>query len=607
MIKAAAGSGVRDSVPPTSALRFDPTSRKRGRESSPTVNGSAPTNSYKPNKRQRLTDLDPDQPLPSRESEPECERARLANGRVPDINVVPSSQESVILGTKHSFQGASRQVRPDLRQIPETPEASPEPPESHRNSFHENHSTNHQVGKPANPNHEASNHHSEAENSSPLKQATARAQSYGANQSRAKSASYHIQRATDRGTSVSTAATSPLSVDQQLSARNGLISGTKRKVSDSSASSGGRYGKQASRSPNEDSIYENIVSDDETSAILQAKKATLKIRRTPNSGLPGTEWANKQFNTPPGGRQNSRSRDQAPATPGELPLTPHSKAHEEKQQKTAARKAQQAAAEAAEQRKREADEARAAEEQRIAEENRARREEQERIEVEEFKRGDAERVAKERQRKEKEERERKEAEEAQRREEEEKREAERKKEEERLEKEKAAKQKEEDLKRNKALLAEATRKREEQERLRAEKAAEEAKQAKEKASSPEQARNSSPANGRPQSSTSFIPKGRKSALKPSLHSSQAIASSSPIAPSRSPEISTKDVELDAQMPLPKNKVRRVSFEEPPRKETPIRPGSRPILPPRTITPVPVPKPATIKPVQKSEGEKLLRS
>jgi hypothetical protein len=392
-------------------------------------------------------------------------------------------------------------------------------------------------------------------------------------------------------------------VEQQISARNGLISGTKRKVSDSSATSGERHGKQASRSSNEDSIYENIVSDDEASAILAAKKATLKIRRTPNSGLPGTEWANKQFNTPPNGRRNSRPRDQAPTTPGELPLTPHSKEREEKQQKSAARKAQQAAAEAAEQRKQEADEARAAEEQRIAEEDRARREEQERIEIEEFKRGEAERAAKEKQQKEKEERERKEAEEARKREEEQEREAERKKEEERIEKEKAAKQKEEDLKRNKALLAAATRKREEQEKLQAEKAAEEAKQAKEKASSPKQARNSSPANGRPQSSTSFMPKGRKSALKPSLYSSQAVASSSPIAPSLSPELSTKGVGLDAQMPMPKNKVRRVSFEEPPKKETPIRPGSRPILPPpKNITPVPVPKHATIKPVQKAQGD-----
>jgi hypothetical protein len=619
VIKASSAPGIRDSVPPSSALRFEPTSRKRGRESSPTVNGSAPPNSYKPNKRQRLTSLNPDQPLPSREGQLERGEAPPDNGRIPDINVIPSSQESVILGTNYGFYGTSRQVRPDLPQIPETPSPSPPsspspPPAFNEQPYYEKYPTDHQGRKPAISNNETSSHNSEADNSNPLKQASVRAQSHGANQSRAKSASYHIPRATERGTSVSTAATSPLSTDHQHSARNGLNPRAKQKISDSSSNSGRQNGKQTSQSPDEDSIYENIVSGDDSAAILNAKKATLKIRKSQNSSLPGIEWANNQSNTPPNGRRNSRPREQeSAATPGELPLTPNSKEREQKQRDADnAKNARLAAAQAAEQRKREAEEAKAAKEERVAAQNRARREEQERIEVENFRRDEAERAAviakAARLQKEREERERKEAEEEERREE-------RLKEEERLEREKAAKQKEdgERLKRNKALLAEVTRK--EEERIRAEKAAEEAKKlkeqaqaAKERLSSPEQARKSSPAiapgsDRRPQSSsTSFIPSGRKSSLKPSIRSSKAITSSSPAAPTVSPGRTSNGVGLEAQMPLPRDKARRVSFEEPPKKETPIRPPGRILPPGKSTTPIPVPKPATTKPGQKIQSK-----
>lgn len=601
VIRALPSPGVRDSVPPTSALRFEPPTRKRGRESSPTGNISAPSNSYKPkpNKRQRLTSLNPDHPLPSREGELERGGAPSENGRIPDINVIPSSQESVILGTNHGFYGTSRQVRPNLPQIPETP--SPSPPSSpsplpafKEQPYYEKHPTDHQGRKPANSN-ENSNHNSEADNSSPLKQASARAQSLSASQTRAKSASYHIQRATERGTSVSTAATSPLSTDLRHPARNGLTPGAKRKISDSSSNSSRQNGKRNSRSPNEVSIYENIVSEDESAAILNATKATLKLKKSQSSGLQGMEWANNRFNTPPDGRRTSRGPG---ATPGELPLTPSSKERERKQRDANdAKEARQAAAKAAEQRKREAEEAKAAEEEQVARQNQAKREELERIEVETFKRGEAERAAVNakaaRLEKERAERDRKQAEDLKKKEEE------RRKEEQRLEKEKAAKQKldAENILRNKAMLAEATRKREEEERIQAEHAA------KERPSSPELARKPSPAivpgfdGRRPSSSTSLFPSGRKSSLKTPIRSSQAIASSSPSAPNVSPERTVNSVSLGAEMP----KNRRVSFEEPPRKETPIRPPTRILPPGRTTTPI-VPKPVTAKPVQKVQGK-----
>lgn len=626
VIQAATGPGVRDSVPPTSALRFDPTSRKRGRESSPPprINGSAPPTSYKPNKRQRLTDLDPDQPLPSREGEQERNGFADTN-HIPDIKVIPSSQESIILGTNHDFHGNSRQVRPYLPQIPETPSPSPSPPPMFSElAQYDEHPTDHQVRKPALSTNENSSHNSEADNSSPLKQASVRAQSHGASQSRAKSASYHIQRATERGTSVSTAATSPLSTDYPNLARNGFTSATNRKTSDSGSNSGRRNGHRKSRSPNED-IYENIASgDEESAAILNAKKATLKMRKSQNVGLQGMDWANNQFNTPPNGRRNSRPRD----TPGELPLTPNSKERERRQQDADdAKKARLAAAQAAEQRKREADEAREAEEQRIAEQDRARREELERIEHEDFRRGEAERAAivarAARLQKEKEERDKREAEEAQKREEQ-------RKEEERLAQEKARKENEaaEKLKRNKAMMAEAKQKREEEEKAQADSATF-------KQLSSDQARKSSPAiipSSARRSSTAFIPgmnnNGRKSTLKNTSRSSQAIFSSSPAPTTVSPERAFNGVGLEAQMPLPKDKSRRVSFdetptifaeeepeEEPPKKapaikweatikQPPIKSTSRIVPPGKSMTPIPVPK-SILSKTQKSQGKHSL--
>jgi len=570
VIQASANPGVRDSVPPTSALRFDPSiTRKREREGSARPNGISPSGTWKPNKRQRVSELDPDEPLPSRESE-----SGRRVGRVPEVNIIPDSQESVNLPSSSRHFSTSRNVRQDdPPRIPETPSPSP-PRELHGSPRLANGSADQRRGQCANQNmEEDSKDKLDIENSSPLGQVSERAQSRGSQQ--AKSGSYHISRPTERGTSVSTAATSPFSVDQQVPTQNGIVSSSKRKRPEATPKS---Y-EGANRSPNEDSIYENIESENEGAAILRRKKASLKMRNSPNVGLPETDWANNKFNTPPTGtRRPSRSREASSA--GEMPLTPNSKEREKRQQEKRhadeAKKARRAAAEAAEQRKLEAEEARQAEEARIAEKERAKREEQERLEVEEFQREEAKRqatIAKAaRLQREREAKEKKKAEEQRR-----------------LEEERIAKEKAE---------AEEKRLRQEKEdRERERQAAEEKRQVEEamkKKRSPtlddsRQRHSSSPilpggtpaSASRPQSSTPFIPNGRKSALKSSL-SSQAAPSSSG-EPKLSPEVS-RHISIEAQMPLPPKMNRKVSFDlHDDRKETPIKPPGR-IIPSKLATP-----------------------
>lgn len=586
VIQAAANPTIRDSVPPNSALRFEP-SRKREREGSVRLNGEALASSWKTNKRQRV-DPDPDLPLPSRESEVGVDPG--INGHKSDA-IIPNSQESVILGETGD---TSRHVRKAVHRIPETPEPSL-PPALHDSISFENGVADKQGRKSTMPSlNDVLNPASQSKNS--------RAQSQVSNPAKAKTASYHIPRSTERGTSVSTAATSPQSVDQQVPQQNGVTSASKRKRQDPSPKSNGRQ----HRSLNEESTYENIISDDEESALTRMKQAALKIRNSPKSGLKGLEWVKDRLSTPPNGnRRTSRSRDEV-SSHSELPLTPNSKEHEEKQRQRKeadeARKARLAAAEAAEQRKREAEEA------RLAEEERARREEQERLEIEDFQRGEAERqaaIAKAAQlQKEREAKEKREVEE-------------RHLEETRIAREKAGSQR---LEREKAAAEEAKRLQKKEERREKERIAEESKRLHEEEarkenervealnkislSPPESLRHlksSSPIL--PPSTTKLIPTGRKSALKSSLSSSQAVASS-PAVSKLSPERTFNGVSIEQQMPLPKAK--RVSFTAE-TEETPIKPSISRILPPKLTAKAPLTKPvvsrqnSTPKPPSKTTG------
>lgn len=578
VIQATANPSIRDSVPPTSALRFDPnTTRKRERNESAQPNGVSPSSAWKPNKRQRVSELDPDEPLPSRENEPERRSSRL-----PEVKVIPDSQDE---GSSPRQFIPSRQVRQNPPRISETPSPPSSPQLQHSPPLANGSADQPDIKSEIQSQKDTSNQTKEIRNSSPLVQASERAHSNGSQ--RAKSASYHISRPTERGTSVSTAATSPFSVDQQTPTQNGLTSASKRKKTDPSP----KPRPNANRSMNEDTIYDSIVSEDEGAKILRKKKSSLKMQNSPSAGLPGIDsvGSNNSFNTPPNGtRRPARSREGSSA--GELPLTPNSKEREKRQQERHeaddAKQARKAAAGAAEQRRLEAEETRQVEEARSAKEERAKREEQERLEVEEFQREEAKRkaaIAKAaRLQKEREGTEKKRLEEE--------RIAKGKVESERIAKIKAEAKRlrEEEERERQRQAGEAEKLHQEEERAERERHAIEEAMKKKPVSPGEQRQRHSPSpilprgtpssSIKPQSSTPYIPSGRKSALKSSL-SSQSIPRSS----TSSPEVS-RGVGIEAQMPLPSKLNRKVSFDLHERKETPIKPPTRIVPPPKSTTP-----------------------
>jgi hypothetical protein len=584
VIQASPTVSIRDSVPPNSALRYDPgpktnLKRRRGRGGSSQPNG-APSTTWNSNKRQRLSDLDPDHPIPSSEREMEV---ILEDQGERNVTTIPDSQQST---------GRSGHVRTE---IPNS--LSPSPPALLHPIHNENRSTDQQRHKPANPSIDnASSVISQGSPSRPIVPVPAPTKS--------KSAGYHIERPTERGTSVSTAATTPLSTDKQHAPHNRVTSMNKRRIS-GPITNVRINGKPNSRSPNEDTIYDvdEIESDSESSAaVLNKTKASLKVINSPLNGLPGHERANK-FNTPPNGnRRNSRGGEQVYAP--ELPLTPSSKQREEKrQQADDVGKPRIAAAEAAEQRIRETSEQKRREAEEARKDERARNTEAARLKKEELEREAATKRATinataarlERERVENMKREKKAEEErqseAKRFEEVKIRKA--KELAEKLEREKQAKiekqkREEERILQEKAKAeAEIERlgKEEEERKRKAEAAAaEELRKSKEKAQTETETlkRKSSSASVesvrsgtqirpspviRPQSSTPFIPTGRKSALK----SSQATIASSPMAPRSSPPGTAKG---SSQIAPPNDHPRRVSFNL---EVTPIRPS-------KTITP-----------------------
>ncbi|KAE8448373.1 hypothetical protein EG329_009617 [Mollisiaceae sp. DMI_Dod_QoI] len=608
VVQASANPSVRDSVPPTSALRFVPNeSRKRGREDSVNPDGNASWSSWKPNKRQRVLHPHPDEPLPSREDESEAAGPFKPTRHILGEKIIPDSQESIILGVQKVLNG-SRQVRQDLPMIPETPSPSP-PPEAHSATNKKQPLADTEVGKSIDhKQNDDSRFLSKIDTLSPLRGASVRAQSHVSN-SRAKSASYHIQRATERGTSVSTAATSPLSLDQRNHVDNGVTPTSKRKRPSPRHILPQQNGTSF-RSQNEESIYENIVSDDEGSVISTKEKEAARLKNSLRPGLSGTERTNSNFKTPPNGMRRTTTPCEQANAPSELPLTPNSEERKRQQQRKDADEAKKARLAAADQRKKEAEEARQAEELRAAERKRSELEEEEKLQMEEFRRGEAQRKAMvekaARLQAEREERERKEAEEAQKRDEEariareEATENQRRVEariarEKQVEEVRLAKQKvEEEVQRSREEDDKAVREKQEAAAQELRKAGAEAQKATRRSSVSEGSRHSksaSPAVSRttpiptpkPQSSsTSFFPNGRKSALKQSL-SSQPLRSSSPAPASSKPTSeSPHGVGIEEQIPLPNSLKRKVSFLQEPRKETPIKPPTR-ILPPKAGT------------------------
>ena len=637
VIQASQAVNIRDSVPPDSALRYDPAlssayKKRRNRRSSVQANGSLSPASGS-NKRRKLSDIDPDTPIAS------CERDLGGSQEGRNATTIPDSQQS---SGRLGFRRG---------EIPDTVSPPPHPALLHP-VHNEKRPTDQLRYKPATASRTgAPKSAAQGSPSRPTAPSAAPAKS--------KSASYHIERATEWGTSVSTDATSPLSADQQLPPHNRPILPNKTRLS-GPANAAKTNGKP---SPKERNIYDvdEIDSDSAgSSAIIVKTKASLKERRSPMNGGSPLGQANK-FNTPP--TRRSRSGDQASAP--ELPLTPRSKQREEKQQRQleVADKSRDAAAEAAERRigeasgqkkkKQEAEEARKAERAKAAEAVRLRKEELDRLAAEKRAAVAATAARLEKERLEKMEHDRK-AEEKRLAEQKlteqtklkkEKLEQERKARVEKLEQERKARivkqsQEEERKRREEAKAAtdaEAERLRKEEverNRFAEATAAEEMRKSKQKAqaetqtlkrklssASVESSRSGSRLGPspvpKPQSSTPFIPNGRKSALK----SSQATLASSPM-----PRQSPSDASVSSSQAGPMyDGQRRVSFNLeatpiqlqikgrrssilpadvlPKQPRTPILPPEKqshtPILPPasifakdRTTTPVLPPKKVT---------------
>ncbi|TAQ87292.1 hypothetical protein B7494_g4388 [Chlorociboria aeruginascens] len=595
VIQASSTPNARDSVPPTSALRYESTTsnkRKRDREDTSQANGSPSAWSSK--KRQRLPDMDPDQPLPTSEGDIDRNRATPDNSPGSSSKVIPNSQEMGNFAIQNNDPDI-RHVRTDVPTVPETP--SPSPPPALQNFTNLlNKSTNKQHQKSAlsqipNP----SNSRPQQDLASPFLGSSQRLESFAvhAHPQRAKSASYHIERATERGISVSTAATSPLSADQHLPAQNRSDKKRLREEPLSAKPSG----NHVSKSLTEDSMYDEITSDNERSTGSARKaKDLLKLRKSPAAGLRGLSWS-RQYKTPPNGnRQRSHSHDQAPASGG-LPLTPSSKEREgrrQMQRTEEAREARRVAVEAAEEQQREAETARQTEQSRLAEEER-KRGEQEKVKAQE----DAKRLAiiakndRLRAVEEKNEaadrlkkgvQERLEAEILEKAKQLEERKAvEKKLEKERIRKEQAEveqlekkKAKTEKLRLEEVAQAEKTRILKEQVELSSKTRTSRSVLNSQNGSSSES--KSGTPGSRQQSTTPFIPPGRRSAMSP-----HAIASSSPSNQKILPDTISRRVEVGAILPLPK--PRAVSFAEEPPKPNNV--STPPII---KQTPIPVPRP-----------------
>ncbi|ESZ96264.1 hypothetical protein SBOR_3319 [Sclerotinia borealis F-4128] len=549
IIKAPNRPNIRDSLPPTSALRFNPTSVLGQKRDRSPLNGNVEP-FWNPQKRQR-TGIDPDHPIPSRETEP------WAGGRLEGIpekpeTVIPDSQQSAILGHEDEDNDIVPNVRENSPMISETPPLSSPSPVK-RNIPYQGYAITNYITKFSASNANAQPNRAPKGLISPFQEPPPRIQGRSQNSAGVKGASYHIQRATDRGRSTSTTATSPLAGEPQLPPHSRLNSIKKQKPSET-VLPGAKSSNPKNRSPRtESNIYDDFGSDTEEPTVKQSK---LKLKKSLPAGLPGLE---KLSNSPSKNNRNTTKAVESVSAPSQLPLTPNSRARENemrqrKENEVAAKEARASAAKAAEERRRES-EAVAAKAERIRKEkSEERKAEEEQKQAVRRQKGEA-------------------ALEAQKLKD---------------EKERLRRQIEED---DKAQEKEAA-----EEESRKSKAIENSKRA---SNTPQGSRKVTPVSRRNtpgiilprQSSTPHYPRGKKSSLKTS-RSSQSVTSSSP-AP--------KDTSLEAQMPLPrrvsfdinetitpaKPQPKKTSVDTPKGKITPTIASSQ--LPAQNQTPIPLPK------------------
>ncbi|RDW64737.1 hypothetical protein BP6252_10388 [Coleophoma cylindrospora] len=537
VIQASSMPNIRDSVPPTSALRYNPlqmAGKKRVRSPSVELNGTATPPARRNSKRQRVAEFNPDHPLPSLEEDAEIVESE--NEARTDL-VIPDSQPS---GTMTQDEAGDTQHTTVTR---------------------------HSAGirskpAPASPNTETIRPHS----------------------SGTHSMSYHIPRIEERGTSVSTAATTPLSADQQLDFPGPNVASAVATAFKPQTSNMHTSAQNGSKSPDEDSLYENVPSDNEGPALLRkTKAAALKAKKSPKAGLPGLTNMNG-LKTPT--NQNRRSSKDSPNTPAS---SARKNSNEMGTSENSHQKARNAAADAAV--KRQAGErARIAESKKMAEDKAAEKEQQDTLK--------AEKEAVEKKRLEEQAARKRDAEEIQLRSH-----AEKKLEERRIAE---AQQAEKTKLALKAKLDEELRV--EEERLALKRRSEERQEAekrkwnaalangdstlktlRQRSASLSEKRSSSPqltraqqsplaksptplfkTPSRPQSSTPHIPRGRKPAIK-----SSSVPNSSPELSKNSPEVERRGVGIEDQLPIPPPHKRRVSFALDEEKTRPPSVASKP--------------------------------
>lgn len=519
IIKAPNKPNVRDSLPPTSALRFNPMSVLGQKRDRSPINGTAES-FWNPQKRQR-TAIDPDQPIPSREVE------SYTGGRLEGIPenpeaTIPDSQQNAISGHEDEDNDVAPNVREDSPMISGTPPPSSLSPVKRR-FVRQSHAITNYITKLSTKNTNAQPSNDPKELVSPFKEPPPRKQGTPKDITGAKNASYHIQRATDRSRSVSTTATSPMANEPQLPSHPPSSSSKKQKTSETSLPAAKLSNSKNRSARNEGSIYDDFGSDSEEITVPQPK---LKLKKSSSAGLPGLE---RLANSPSNQNRHLSKTSESISTPYELPLTPKSRIREEelrkkKESEEAAKEARTAAAKAAEERRRESErEAVAAKAERMRKEkSEERKAEEKQKQATRKQKEDAALLAQ------------------------------------RLkdEKERLRKQIEEDDKIEKQKAEEEAAKKAEESRK-----SEALEGSKRVSETPQGSRKGTPVNKRStpsailprQSSTPHYPRGKKSSLKTS-RSSESVLSSSPGAPA------PKDTSLEAQMPLPSKGPRRVSFD-----------------------------------------------
>ena len=298
IVQAPAQPSIRDSVPPSSALRFDSQQYNGRKRRFDNLQGLLPSNDWMPTKRQRIAGGGPDDPLPSREAW--AEGGNVGRDKIPagfHRSSFYANQPKSSVG-RDMTPRVSETPSPEHRRVLRSPILDGRPRTSQSN-----------MARTFVP-----------ESSPPIinrDQDGSQRRSVGA-----RGATYHIERATEQGTSVSTDATSPPSPNK-LHERSGS---KKRQMFDSTDLEPNTKRTRTLKSHEFDNSNEKIESDVEFSG---AQTQISGSKRVINGVKPKPQASdNDNIRTPSTGSR--RSREPMSAS-GKLPLTPSSKEREKEQ------------------------------------------------------------------------------------------------------------------------------------------------------------------------------------------------------------------------------------------------------------------------------------